>query len=547
MPGDGLKRLFTTFKGDTRAMGFYLKAFGGEAGFAAALKTANWKLGALETAMLARRKADSDVKEKAITDGAAARDKAAKGEADALAKSHSASNAAVKALLTRLIAIRKEIKDRKLDDPAFAPDLSFLDLPAPPKVGDLAAAGVASPVDTLLVQEPVMIVSGKIAELRRDIAAQNAVFDDTWAKRYKDSRKLLTQIEADAAQLADDMKKVYETAAPAARKMDFAEQYMVPQASDLSGVEHTMQNVDGISTPNQAWALEGAEKKGTDELPVNRIAALDRLAELAQKWGVPYGPDDLDPILKYLAAGTLATNYTFDAAPGANTNTSKGEQTKLMDLLMNNDNFKNVWETGASQASDDLGRRGGVEEQMGYSAALNRKGGKEHTVGFAGKKDDADGSKFDPENPDEMPKYAALIDDDQKDGVALRYGKSFVIWKDKVRERVTHTPKDSWGTLGDGVAAFTSNSNPEVLLARGDEALVRLAAAHATGKDKKFAAKVAKEGMSSNDYFETQIHGDLTWADVDTLVIGEDEADTIIAKFQAFKKEKGHDFKVKKK
>ena len=72
-------------------------------------------------------------------------------------------------------------------------------------------------------------------------------------------------------------------------------------------------------------------------------------------------------------------------------------------------------------------------------------------------------------------------------------------------------------------------------------------AAEATGKDVTFIRKVQAEGMSTDAYIETQIHGLLTWHDVDELRIGGKEADEVMAQFDAFKREEGYDFAITKK
>ena len=183
---------------------------------------------------------------------------------------------------------------------------------------------------------------------------------------------------------------------------------------------------------------------------------------------------------------------------------------------MNSSSFKNVWTTGASQASVELGRRGGVKESMGYGHVLRR------STGNLLKQEKE--ATFNPIDTTELPKYAALVTDYQPHGVAARYGASVVYWKKNIRNRITHTPGDSWNLLLQGaLTSFTSTKYPEALIAHSDENIIRVIAAQATGKDQEFLKKNKEKGIDTNAYIETQIHGDLTWADVDHIVIGEDE------------------------
>jgi hypothetical protein len=242
----------------------------------------------------------------------------------------------------------------------------------------------------------------------------------------------------------------------------------------------------------------------------------------------------------------LATNYTFSSSPGANigARVATGDET-LASLLMKNRTFRQVWETGASQASTNLARRGAVEESMGYGHALTRtRGAPLSQTGFEG----PSGTVFAPERPEDLPKYAALVSKHQRYGVAPRYGPSVVYWKRDLRNRITHTPGDSWNLESQGsLMSFASASHPEAVLRHMDPLLLRLAAAEATGKDAEFLKGVkAKGGVSTDAYVETQIHGELSWEDVDHIVIGAQEtnAEGLVAEFRRFARAKGYTFTV---
>lgn len=545
MADDPLKKLFMAFGGDTKKIAFFVKEFGGLVRFGEELKDAKWKSDALEKKLLKNHKDKAEEREKAIADGENQRLKDAAAEAKRICKADDVRHKKVKRLLVYWLAVKAEHSARGLDKPEGKPNLDFLAMGVPSKVGDAALNKKSvnkELVNQLVEQESIFIFNKKVFALLNDVRAEKQSFEDSGTTRYKDSRQKLDELEQEVNKMKVALEELYAKAAPA-QKMTFTDQNLVPSAKDMGGIEHRLDNTEGIQTESQAWSLEAADKKGEDELALSRLKALQRLEELNSKYNTSYKETDLDKILKHLASGKIATNYNFNEAPGANRDVSAVGKTPLMDLMMKSDHFKNVWETGTSQASTDRAKRGGVEERMGYSSPLKRTAGTPHT--YVSTKDGA----FDPgDKSEEMPKYAAVIGDEQKDGVALRFGRSYVIWKESVRERITHTPKDSWNQLLEGVDCFTSNAHPEIIFAKCGLELARLAAADATGKDTKFLWSLAeKGGLSTQDYIETQIHGLLTWKDVDTLVIGEDDATTIIEKFEAFKKKKGYNFKVQAK
>jgi hypothetical protein len=226
--------------------------------------------------------------------------------------------------------------------------------------------------------------------------------------------------------------------------------------------------------------------------------------------------------------------------------------TQLYKLLIAS-GFKNVWETGTSQASNDLTKRGAIEEQMGYGAAVRRTGGKAQ--------DYNDGtSTFDPKDRTgastvaEMPRYAATIAHAQKSGVATRYGTSYILWKESLRSRVTWTPGDSWNSGGVGpqsVKNFIGIDHPEGIFVHAEPDLLRVMMAEATGKDQAFLDKIRDTSHGAlaqgGAYIETQIHGDLGWRDVAEVVLDPKLQDlkTIRDDFEQFKREKGFDFTVR--
>jgi Protein of unknown function (DUF3626) len=256
--------------------------------------------------------------------------------------------------------------------------------------------------------------------------------------------------------------------------------------------------------------------------------------------------------------------------------------------------FKNVWETGTSQASADFSQRGGVEERFGYAAALKRTegtplgyiGGRFATVNdparatpqtseglptseFAelAERGNAYRRRLQEETPNylqprEMPKYAAAVGNSQEYGVSARYGSSVIYWKRDLGWRTTRTPGDSWSNDPlQSAMSFVSAAYPESVFAYTDPDIARLAAAEATdfAFDQKLKPQVAKDGADLKAYIEAQIHGDLTWHDVDEVVLNYGtfpgkESPVVVTKKQAqqemaalkrFSKEKGYRFTVR--
>lgn len=280
-------------------------------------------------------------------------------------------------------------------------------------------------------------------------------------------------------------------------------------------------------TPSQAWALVGAEMQGESTKDVHLPKAKERWKKLIAEWNVGYDEDDLDEVMDYIRDGgalKIATQYRLEKPISVNDGGSNAQAPKNVPLakLIMQSGFRNMWETGVSQASASRSQRGGVEERMGYQSALKRTGGKLQEDAYKAQQGD---NVFDPEHPEEMPRYAGLVSEVQTKGVGTRYGSSYIIWKDEVHDRVTHTPGDSWNTGDAGVINFTSTKYPEPLIAYGDPINIRLIASVATGKDKVYCAKITD---TISAYVETQIHGDLGWEDVEAVVIDKAAVDKAI-------------------
>jgi hypothetical protein len=326
-------------------------------------------------------------------------------------------------------------------------------------------------------------------------------------------------------------------------------QHMVAGASDLVDVKALQERFPdryGKLTANQVWVLLAAHRKGEAQHERDMQRSAERLAAINQQFGTTYTVEHLPAILKALRERRLASNFFFSLPPGGNRDVTKTGDT-LLDILIadKEGRFRNVWETGTSQASPDLSQRGGVEENFGYAFALKRTAGKPLSkLGgtFASAADPVrqpegefseDGQayllKLREEAPNylqprEMPKYGAAVGQTQEFGVSSRYGPSVVYWKTDVQWRSTRTPGDSWSQDPRQSALFFVGANfPEGVFANADPTVARLAAAEATGfefdPELRARVKVAKDGAPLEAYVEAQIHGDLAWHDVDVIVV----------------------------
>ncbi|MFI8462095.1 hypothetical protein ACIGG8_42695, partial [Kitasatospora sp. NPDC085464] len=366
----------------------------------------------------------------------------------------------------------------------------------------------------------------------------------------------------------------HDPSAPTAR------QDMVPGARDLEMVEHLRRDVvvpgdrprewgaqdhalydhltatdarrpfgfwKGLSE-DQAAALVLAERKGLEFAAREHAVLKDRLRQATGSWSWAQNyPRDSEQALDRLIATVqdhmrtgmfVATNFFLDKPLNDNRRTTLGTSggtrtarssrpepepapKTVLDLMIEDPSqtFKNVWQTRASQAAVDDSRRGGVEEHFGYAATLRRDPATRNHFQDTG----TDKSAFHPDEKEaaRLPKYAALVSELQPRGVAVRYGSAIMRWKDDVRARATHTPKDSWSAGAMGARSVTPDSHLLPLLTYGTDFMVRRVFGEATGfrHDVEFGRRLLREGMETDEYFETQIHGDLHWKDLHSVTI----------------------------
>ncbi|MBF9072568.1 WXG100-like domain-containing protein [Streptacidiphilus fuscans] len=285
--------------------------------------------------------------------------------------------------------------------------------------------------------------------------------------------------------------------------------------------------------PASAAALVLAERKGLESAAREHDLLVTNLRNAKGEWAwaakYPTGTDEevnalIDAVTRHMHDDMgVATNFYLDSPLNANRNLKDGEDADtetLLDKLIADPQqlFRNAWETGASQAAVVEARRGSVEERMGYPATLKRDPSTRHLF----QNTDSEESKFDPEQRELLPKYGALVSTKwQPRGVAPRYGAFVMHWKPEIRGSVTHTPRDSWSAGRLGSRSFTSDSHLLPLLNHGDPEQVRFTVAAATGfqHDPEFGARAAKSGLTTDSYFETQLHGPVHWSDLKKITI----------------------------
>ncbi|MGW0607416.1 hypothetical protein ACWD3O_26280, partial [Streptomyces sp. NPDC002640] len=305
------------------------------------------------------------------------------------------------------------------------------------------------------------------------------------------------------------------------------DRHMVPDAQDLE-LLHALRTPgdplhrDGWErlTPSQSWALLAAEQRGEMFHERDRAAFLERIGRFNDSFRTRYPVDDPELIATVAQAAhdhvrwlPIASNVDLAGRPEGAAPRPDGTVPTRAEAVTSDTGFRGFWATGSTGGTPSRAGRGWVEELQGYAAALRRVAGAPGT-GPAG-------GDFDPPDPDELPKYAALVSPSQKGGT-YSYGSAVVHWKDSVRGRVTHTPGDSADPAERGVLSYTDNAHVYPLLAYGEERRVRLALAEATRfrYDPEMRRDVAELGYAAvGRYFETQIHGELTWTDVDRIVL----------------------------
>ncbi|MEV5384472.1 toxin glutamine deamidase domain-containing protein [Streptomyces sp. NPDC052721] len=189
--------------------------------------------------------------------------------------------------------------------------------------------------------------------------------------------------------------------------------------------------------------------------------------------------------------------------------------------------LRNQWQIGARSMQDaerfflraqSMGAfefRGLTEEMLGYPASLKR--GSVQT-------EDSSFLVFAPDQQDlaDLPRYAGLTTRYKVQG-QRRFGSVVFHLKRKVMRRSTFAQADTIRYGHQVTARATGYSNLLPLLSSPLDGVLRLAYAEATGFrfDPELLHHVNNGNLTNvvQDYFEVQLHGDMTWSDLDRVVL----------------------------
>ncbi|MEV0084489.1 hypothetical protein [Saccharopolyspora sp. NPDC050642] len=271
--------------------------------------------------------------------------------------------------------------------------------------------------------------------------------------------------------------------------------------------------------PSQRTAMLTAEYQGTDRAEEDARAAQDRVRELNDRLRTRYPVDDPEKMAQILRdtedmlkSWPLVRNIDptrwFPAGDG------RAKPVSWLERLVSGEPLSAFWTSELTTGTPDRSGRGWVEEQQGYGPILGRFAG-DPATGLHGS------HEFAPTAPTETPAYAALASPSQAGGV-YAYGAVVLHLSEDVRNRATYTPKDSANDGPGGMPGFTDREHLAGLLAHGHEDNVRFALGEATRfrYDLELAAMLREDGYAAvPHYFEAQVHGGLSLADVDHVVV----------------------------
>jgi hypothetical protein len=260
--------------------------------------------------------------------------------------------------------------------------------------------------------------------------------------------------------------------------------------------------------PVQAAALVLAERRGRAIEAESRQALIEKLRDGHWEWATKYPLDD-DHVDEFI-------DQVHDFMQHQMILTINVPLAKLKLLTADVENLlKTGWET--DQTNTYLNMRGNVEEWLGYAASVKRD---IEAGGIYPPNPATSGSKrhFSPNEQDrkQLPKYAALISPLRQAGLS-RYGEVAFHLKPELRNRATFTPYDSFAPDLKGARGVTSRSNLIPLLVHGSDNMVRATFAEATKFAYDFSETLARSIGAT--YFEAQIHGNVSWKNVDKIVL----------------------------
>ncbi|MFB9834845.1 hypothetical protein [Actinoallomurus acaciae] len=269
--------------------------------------------------------------------------------------------------------------------------------------------------------------------------------------------------------------------------------------------------------PSQVAAMVLAERRGRQVAAAERDALIDLLRGKWSHWADGY------PIHDVRVNGLIEKVHDFLRH---RMNLTVNVELKSIQAVLSDNQIalKNVWTTKLDTGYPYKNMRGKVEELLGYSATVKRNTNAGGIYGDPQAK--ASGNDFSPDGSDrlELPKYAALMSPLRPEGILATMGGANVVFhlKAEVRDRATFTPKDSFAPKLEGAGGVTGPNDLFPLLVHGNEMEIRLAFAKATNfayDEGVLRAKDSGDLPRCFWYFEAQIHGDLTWKDIDRVVL----------------------------
>ncbi|MDX3076797.1 hypothetical protein PV364_31275, partial [Streptomyces sp. MI02-7b] len=288
-----------------------------------------------------------------------------------------------------------------------------------------------------------------------------------------------------------------------------------------------------LRTP-QVAALVMVERRALRSLEIDRAALISKLRSGDWAWAKPYlvggGIDGVmdslvTKVLHHLRNDmTLTVNVDLGKAV-------KGTGGSVLDAMVRDNTVlvRNAWEATPDHLRYLFKSRGPAEESLGYAGTVKRTGGPDRAGVYPGRTNDP-GELFAPTDLDRstLPGYAALTSSHRPQALQ-QYGSAVFHLKPQVMERATFTPTDSFGRGPRGAEGVTGLGNMAPLLNHGPDSLVRLAFAEATD----FAFDATYRGLRDSgdlpsrlqQYIEAQIHGRITWQDLDRVVLFHDGAD----------------------
>ncbi|MET9111641.1 hypothetical protein, partial [Streptomyces zhihengii] len=286
----------------------------------------------------------------------------------------------------------------------------------------------------------------------------------------------------------------------------------------------TRQVWDTLRTPQTA-ALVMVERRGLRSLAEDRAELMSRLRGGAWPWAREYllgGDSDasleplVDSVLRHLRDDLSLTVNVDLGRPAVNAPSTLDAMLQDTTVLL-----RNGWETMSGSDRYLSQVRGPAEESLGYASVLKR------TRLAGGTHPDTPGRPdmlLAPDDQDRslLPVYAALTSAHRPQAVP-QYGSAVFHLKHEVFERATFTPTDSFGLGPRGAEGATGLGNLVPLLNHGAESLVRLAFAEATGfafdaRSRRLRDSGALPSVLQG-YFEAQIHGRVTWQDLERVVL----------------------------